>query len=121
MQAILAEEPNILTILTAVVSFIAILVTLISALTSTRQSAFNNLQAVVVQLEKSMELHQKTIASQQVTIAELELAMRKEKRRSMQYEDYQHALILQLRNADVIPVDIKIYVFDEKPQDLPGE
>lgn len=107
----ITNETNIIGIIAATVSFVAIIVTLITAVTSTRQSAFTSLQTVVAQMEK-------TLRDNQATIEELDKGLKRERKLRMQYEDYIHALIGQLRSANVIPVDMALFVENEKNEPI---
>lgn len=105
-SAALVEQ--IVQIITAVVSAIAIVVTVVTAITSTRSSAFNDLKVVVEQMKVELTNSKKVIT-------QLEIDFSRERRLRMQYEDYIHALINQLRDSNIVPIDMSKYV--EKTDD----
>jgi len=99
----MTTDTDIIGYVAAIVSFVAIVVTLLTALTAVRQSAFNNLQAVVERLEKNAK-------DDRATIEELRVGLNRERKIRMQYEDYIHELINRLRSANIPLPDISLFV-----------
>jgi hypothetical protein len=91
----------------AIASVLAIIVGIITAITSTRSSAFNDLKVVVEALKIE-------VATGKATIEGLRLDFARERKLRMQYEDYIHALLLQMADAKITPLDINKYVISEE-------
>ena len=92
--------------ISAFIAAVAIIVALTNSLTSTRTSAFNDLKVVVEELRA-------TIAENKVTITQMQKDVATERRLRMQYEDYIHALIGQMKDNAIVPLDMKNYVTKE--------
>jgi len=93
--------------ISAFIAAVAIIVALTNSLTSTRTSAFNDLKSVV-------EVLKTTISENKLSIAQLQSDLSTERKLRMQYEDYIHALIGQMKDNKIIPLEMGIFVTKEK-------
>ena len=84
-------ENNSTELIAGIVSILAVAVTIITALSNSRNSAYNNLLLVVEQLRKDLERNDKKLVELEARIKE--------------YETHNHALITQLTVHGITPVD----------------
>lgn len=84
-------ENNSTELIAGIVSILAVAVTIITALSNSRNSAYNNLLLVVEQLRKDLERNDKKLVELEARIKE--------------YEAYNHALLTQLTVHGITPVE----------------
>jgi hypothetical protein len=97
------DTTNTVVVLTGV---IAVVVSLVTAVTATRKGAFDDLKVVVDELRKNLEITREDLRNEKEAREKLEKELATERRKRIRIEMWAHSLAQQLKENHITPVKL---------------